>query len=74
MKKILRLPWWSSGQDAFQSRGVGSSPGQGAMIPYASWPKYQNTEQKQFGNKISKDFKNDIRQKNLKKKKRIQYQ
>ena len=64
------FPWWSSGQDvAFQSRGMGSSPGQGARIPHASWPKYQNTEQKQCGNKISKDFKNDIRQKNLKKKK-----
>ena len=70
VKRILRLHWWSSGQDvAFQSRGMGSSPGQGARIPHASWPKYQNTEQKQCGNKISKDFKNDIRQKNLKKKK-----
>ena len=55
-------------------KGCGFSPSQGATIPHASWTKYQNTEQKQCCNKISKDFKNDIRQKNPKKKKKIQYQ
>ena len=37
--------------------GVGSIPGQGAKIPYASGPKNQNTNQKQYCNKFNKDLK-----------------
>ena len=36
---------------------AGSIPGQGAKIPYASWPKTQNIKQKQHFNKFNKDFK-----------------
>ena len=36
--------------------GVGSILGQGGKIPRASWPKKQNTKQKQYGNKLNKDF------------------
>ena len=32
----------------FNARGVGSSPGWGARIPHASWPKSQNIKQKQI--------------------------
>ena len=37
--------------------GVTSIPGQRAKIPHASWPKKQNTEQKQYCNKFNKNFK-----------------
>ena len=37
--------------------GVGSIPGQGAEIPYASQPKSQNMKQKQYCNKFNKDLK-----------------
>ena len=48
--------------------GAGSIPGQGAKVPHASQPKNQNTKQKQYCNKFSKDFKNvHIKKKNLKK-------
>ena len=50
--------------------GVGSIPGQGAEIPHASGPKNQNIKQKQYCNKLNKDFKNGPHQKILKKKKR----
>ena len=42
---------------------VGSIPGQGAEIPYASRPKSQNMKQKQYCNKFNKDLqkKNDPR-------------
>ena len=36
---------------------VGLTPGQGAKILCASWPKKQNIKQKQYCNKSSKDFK-----------------
>ena len=50
--------------------GTGSIPGQGAKIPYASQPKNQNIKQKQYCNKINKNFKNCPHQKkSLKKKK-----
>ena len=49
--------------------GVGSIPGQGAEIPHASGPKNQNIKQKQYCNKLNKDFKNGPHQKILKKKK-----
>ena len=39
------------------ARGSGSIPGQGAKIPYASWPKNQNIKQKQYYNKCHKDLK-----------------
>ena len=48
---------------------VGSIPGLGAKIPRASWPKTQNIKQKQYCNKFDKDFKSDLHQKILKKKK-----
>ena len=44
----------------------GSIPGQGAKIPYASWPKAQNIKQKQYCNKLNKDFKNRPHPKNEK--------
>ena len=47
--------------------GVGSIPGQGAKILYASWPKNQNIKQKQYCNK----FKTLKRWFTLKKKKRL---
>ena len=49
--------------------GVGSIPGRGAKIPYASQPKNQNIKQKQYCNKFNKDFiKNGPHQENLEKK------
>ena len=52
--------------------GAGSIPGRGAKIPHASRPEKtkQNIKQKQYCNKINKDFKNGPHQKNLKKKKK----
>ena len=47
--------------------GVGSIPGQGAKIPHALGPKNQNIKQKQYCNKINKDFKYGPHQKFLKK-------
>ena len=38
--------------------GMGLIPGQGAGIPHASRLKDQNIEQKQYYNKVNKDFKN----------------
>ena len=37
----------------------GSIPGRGAKIQYTSKPKNQNIRQKQYCNKLDKDFKND---------------
>ena len=49
---------------------AGLIPGWGAKIPHASQPKIQNIKQKQYCNKVNKDFKNGPHQKkNLKKKK-----
>ena len=39
-------------------RGVGLIPGQGGKIPHASRPKKQNIKQKQYCNRVNKDFKN----------------
>ena len=36
--------------------GAGSIPGRGAGIPHASWLEDQNIKQKQYCNKINKDF------------------
>ena len=40
------------------ARGADSIPGLGARIPHASWPKKQSIKQKQYCNKLNKDFKN----------------
>ena len=32
-------------------------PGQGVKFPHTSWPKNQNIKQKQYCNKLNKDFK-----------------
>ena len=37
--------------------GTSSIPGRGVKIPLASWPKNQNTKQKQYCNKFNKDWK-----------------
>ena len=50
--------------------GVGSLCGGGARILYVSWPKNQNTEQKQSCNEFSKEFKIGPHQIIFKKKKR----
>ena len=39
---------------------TGSIPTLGATMPHASWPKNQNIKQKQYCNKVNKDFKNDL--------------
>ena len=43
------------------SGGVGSIPGQGAIIPQDSEPKRNNTKHKQYCNQFNKDFKNGPR-------------
>ena len=50
---------------------VGSTPGSGAKVLHASWPKRKNRKkkQKQYCNKLNTDFLNSPHQKNLKKKK-----
>ena len=45
--------------------GAGSAPGQGAKIQHVSQPKSQNIRQKEYCNKVNKDFKNGTHQKNL---------
>ena len=47
--------------------GTGSIPGQGPKIPCASQPKNQNIKQKQYCNKLNKDFKNGPHKKFFKK-------
>ena len=47
--------------------GGGSIPGWGFQIPNALRSKNQNTEQKQYCNKLNKDFKNGPHQKQTKK-------
>ena len=39
-----------------KAEDVGLIPGWGAKILHALWPKNQNTEQKQYCNKVNKDF------------------
>ena len=43
--------------------GAGLIPRRGPKIPHTSWPKNQNTEQKQYCNKLNKGFKNGPHQK-----------
>ena len=40
--------------------GIVSIPGWGAEIPHASWSKNQNSKQKQYCNKLNKNFKKYI--------------
>ena len=42
---------------------AGSSPGQGAKITHASWPKHQNVKLNQQSNKFNRDFKNGLQKK-----------
>ena len=44
---------------------MGLTPGWGAKIPHASWPKYQNINQKQYCHKFNKDFRNGPQQKSF---------
>ena len=44
---------------------AGSIPGWEAKIPHALQPKNQNIKQKQYCNKLNKDFKNGPHQKNF---------
>ena len=41
----------------FNAGAVGWIPGWRAKIPHASWPENQNIKQKQYCNKLNKDFK-----------------
>ena len=41
------------------AEGMGSSPGQRAKVSHFSRSKSRNIKQKQYCNKINKDFKND---------------
>ena len=46
---------------------MSSIPGCGTKIPYASWPKNQNTKYKQYCNKFNKDYKwSTLKRKKLK--------
>ena len=53
---------------------VDSIPGWGTKVSPASWPKNQNRKQKQYCNKLNKDFKNwsTLKKKNNERKKRYQ--
>ena len=42
----------------FNPGDVGLIPGEGVKIPPASWPENQIIKQKQYCNKVNKDFKN----------------
>ena len=53
--------------------GMGSIPGQGAKILHVSGPKNQNINQKQYCNKLRKDFKNGPHKKILKKTTLLQF-
>ena len=50
--------------------GAGSTPGWGTKIPYASRSKNQNIKQKQYCNKLNKDFKSGPHKKKSEKKKK----
>ena len=49
------------------AEGVGSIPGQGAEIPHTSQPKNikKKKKQKQYRDKVNKDFKNGPHQKKI---------
>ena len=48
---------------ASNAGGAGLIPGRGANIPHALGQKTKNIKQKQYCNKINKDFKKNIKQK-----------
>ena len=50
------------------AEGMGLRPGWGIEIPHVLLPENQNINQKQYCNKLNKDFKNGSHQKNLQKK------
>ena len=50
--------------------GASSTPGQGAKIPHTSRPKNKTIKQKQYCNKLNKDFKNGPDQKKKTKRER----
>ena len=52
------------------TEGASSIPGQGDIIPCASWSENQNIKQKQYWKKFSKDFKMVHIEKNLFQKRR----
>ena len=56
------------------AEGAGLIPGRGAKIPHALGPKNQNIKQKQYCNKLNRDFKNGPHQKNLLKKSSWKYE
>ena len=68
---FLEVQWLRLGLP-MQGMG-GSTPGQGAKIQHALWPKCQNIKQKRYCNKFNKDFRNSPYQekKVLKRKERI---
>ena len=49
-------------QGTLLSIAGGSTPSQGAKIPYALWPKKERHKQKQYWNNFNKDFKNGLHQ------------
>ncbi|XDA73831.1 hypothetical protein R6Z07F_004056 [Ovis aries] len=49
-------------QGTLLSIAGGSTPSQGAKIPYALWPKKERHKQKQYCNNFNKDFKNGLHQ------------
>ena len=70
----LRLMFWNFPGGSVvkaspsNAEAMGFIPGQGTKIPCALQAKIQNIEQKQYCNKLNKDFKNGSHQKILKKK------
>ena len=55
---VLGLPWQFSGWSSPSSAGgVSLIPERGAKTPHASLPKRQSIKQKQYCNKLNKDFK-----------------
>ena len=54
LKKYVISP--AVGTSPFNAWGMSSTPGRGARIPQASWPKNQNMKQKQYSSKFNKDF------------------
>ena len=52
--------------------GASSIPGQGAKIPHTSRPKNKTIKQKQYCNKLNKDFKNGPDQKKNKEREKVE--
>ena len=57
LKKKLGLPQWPVGKTLPSSAvGKGSNSGPGTMFLPVFWPENQNIKQKQYYNKLDKDF------------------